>query len=507
VSDPFAPFLGADDTIRRPLSGARTPVAAPQPIPPFGGQQAAPFGSSQQIPPFGAPSRAAGQPEFGLDDDFFAPAARGEPQGGGFDDLGFDDADGGPMRRRSSDGEIDKAFELAAINPLVAAAAPLLWLAGRLNESAPPEDIGEFSRHVLDEIKRFETAAMARDIPGRQVRVARYAICAAIDDIILNTRWGATSGWASRSLVSHLYNETWGGERFFDLLSQMQQQPEQNIDALELLAICLSIGFIGKYRVMDGGQGHLTRLRHDLYRTIRRVRGPYERSLSGKWEAANAPYKPPRSMAAPWLAALVLLAILAGLWIFTSLSLRADVERVAEQIRALAPGIPVTVDRAGVPVVPDPRPPVRQTQVERISLALANDIAAGRIEIADLGDDVAIRMLAASFPVGGMNLAGTEEPLLTRIGAALDAEAGRILVVGHTDNVPVGANSPLGDNMAISVARARSAAEMLQRHVDAPSRVSFEGRGETDPIVSNATAEGRARNRRVEFLVPSERVP
>lgn len=501
MSDPFAPFLGADDTIRRPLSGGRQPVAAPQPIPPFGAPQ-------QPVSPFGAPARPSAQSDFTLDDDFFtAPSRSGGGGSGSLDDFGYDDADSGPMRRRSSDGEIDKAFELAAINPLAAAAAPLLWLAGRLNESAPPEDIGEFSRHVVDEIKRFETAAMARDIPGRLVRVARYAICASIDDIILNTRWGATSGWASRSLVGQLYNETWGGERFFDLLSQMLQQPEQNIDALELLAICLSIGFIGKYRVMDGGQGHLTRLRHDLYRTIRRVRGPYERSLSGKWEAANAPYKPPRSMAAPWLAALVLLGLLAALWIFTSLSLRGDVERVAEQIRALAPGIPVTVDHAGAPRVPDPRPPVRQTQVERISQALAGDIAARRVEVADLGDDVAIRMLGASFPVGGLNLAETEEPLVGRIAGALDAEAGRILVVGHTDNVPVGANSPLGDNMAISVARARSAAEMLQRHVEAPSRVSFEGRGETDPIVGNATPEGRARNRRVEFLVPSEGTP
>ena len=82
---------------------------------------------------------------------------------------------------------------------------------------------------------------------------------------------------------------------------------------------------------------------------------------------------------------------------------------------------------------------------------------------------------------------------------------GRILVVGHTDNLPVGANSPLRDNMAISVARARSAAQMLQRHIAAATRVSYEGRGENDPMASNATPEGRSRNRRVEFLVPAEK--
>lgn len=410
-----------------------------------------------------------------------------------------------PSRR--GDAAIDKAFDLAAINPLVSAASPLLWLAGRLNESAPPEDIPEFRGRVMDEIRNFETAAMAKDVPDRLIRVSRYALCAVIDDIILSTRWGASSGWASSSLVSILYNETWGGERFYDLLSQVMQQPDQNIDALELMAICLSIGFSGKYRVAEGGQGQLQRLRQDLYRTIRRIRGPYERNLSAAWQTMPVPHRAPISMAAPWAAALLLLLLLAGLWAFSSISLRASVERSAEQIRGLVPSIPVMVERAGIPDIPEPVPPVRKTQIERITEALAVEIAARRIEVATVDDKVVIRMLGASFPSGGLDLALTEDPLIAKIGAALDPEPGPILVVGHTDNVPVGAGSPLGDNMAISVARARSAAQMLQKHVEDQSRVSFEGRGETDPIVPNSSAEERARNRRVEFQIPAEKTP
>nr|WP_280519056.1 type IVB secretion system protein IcmH/DotU [Shinella curvata] len=409
--------------------------------------------------------------------------------------------------RHRGDPAIEKAFDLAAVNPLVGAASPLLWLAGRLNESAAPDDIAEFRRRVLEEIRNFETAAMARDIPDRLVRVSRYALCAVIDDIILNTRWGATTGWASQSLVSILYNETWGGERFYDLLQQLLQQPEQNIDVLELMAICLAIGFSGKYRVMDGGQGQFARLRQDLYRVIRRVRGPYERNLSQVWQSAAAPHRAPRSMAAPWAAALALLALLAVVWAFSSISLRSSMEETAAEIAALVPGIPMLVERAGIPTIPDPVPPVRKTQIQRLSEALAAEVSDGRVEVAGIGDKVAIRMLKASFPSGGTDLALGEEPLITRIGDALDSENGAIVVVGHTDNIPVGAGSPLGDNMAISLARARSAAQMLQRHVDDPARITFEGRGANDPILPNTSQENRARNRRVEFQIPAEKVP
>jgi type VI secretion system protein ImpK len=116
-------------------------------------------------------------------------------------------------------------------------------------------------------------------------------------------------------------------------------------------------------------------------------------------------------------------------------------------------------------------------------------------------------MLRASFPSGGIALSEEEEPLVSRIGAALDGEPGPVLVVGHTDNVPVSSGNAFGDNQAISEARARSAADMLRRHIADPARVSSEGRGERDPIASNATPEGRARNRRVEVLIEAEEAP
>ncbi|MGO4838983.1 hypothetical protein AB4144_42735, partial [Rhizobiaceae sp. 2RAB30] len=88
-----------------------------------------------------------------LDEDLFGPApSKADTEF----DLDFAQAGRGETIRPRGDSGIDKAFDLSAINPLVSAAAPLLWLAGRLNESAAPDDIAEFRNRTLDEIKRFE---------------------------------------------------------------------------------------------------------------------------------------------------------------------------------------------------------------------------------------------------------------------------------------------------------------------------------------------------------------
>ncbi len=490
MTDPFFDPPDADDTIRRPLPQARRTSR---------------------------PSSESLFSDDGFDDhadEVFGPgmaAPRGR-RSENFDDLagsddGFSDDFGANSYMKSGkEAAIEKAFDLAAVNPLVSAAAPLLWLAGRLNESAPPEDVERFRQRILAEIKQFETAAMARDVPPRLVRMTRYAIAATLDDIILNTEWGGQAVWAGRSLVSSLYNETWGGERFYELLGQMRRQPDENIDGLEFMAICLSVGFSGKYRVMEGGQGRLSRLRHELYRIIRRVRGPYDRELSPPWEPIAAPHVAPKSARGAWIIAIVALLLASILWALSSLDLRQRVDQAVQQIDALAPAVPVIVKAPAIPNIPEPVKPKTQTQMERLQGFLADDIAAKRVELAKEGDKIGIRMLNASFPSGGVDLASSSDPLVGRIAAALNHEKGPIIVSGNTDNVAVPYGSKLGDNMAISKARANSAAEVLKKGLDDPSRVTTVGRGSNDPIASNSTAEGRERNRRVEFLIDAEAV-
>lgn len=72
----------------------------------------------------------------------------------------------------------------------------------------------------------------------------------------------------------------------------------------------------------------------------------------------------------------------------------------------------------------------------------------------------------------------------------------RIRIEGHTDNV-----GRLEDNMALSNDRAFTVMQYLQDHGIKASRLSFKGMGPTKPLASNDTPEGRAENRRTEFVI------
>jgi type VI secretion system protein ImpK len=73
-------------------------------------------------------------------------------------------------------------------------------------------------------------------------------------------------------------------------------------------------------------------------------------------------------------------------------------------------------------------------------------------------------------------------------------------VIDHTDNQPV-RSVRFPSTFQLSVARANAVGAIIAHSVGDPARVSAEGRADADPIASNATAEGREQNRRIEIVL------
>ena len=140
---------------------------------------------------------------------------------------------------------------------------------------------------------------------------------------------------------------------------------------------------------------------------------------------------------------------------------------------------------------------------EFIKADLGTEINNGLLEVERDGNDVIIRIAnQGSFNSGSAELASSFLPTLERIGNALLNDEGVISVEGHTDNVPIMFSESFTSNWDLSAARSSSVASYLTTAsgIDR-TRVQVIGFGDSSPVDTNATAEGRARNRRIEIKI------
>jgi chemotaxis protein MotB len=109
---------------------------------------------------------------------------------------------------------------------------------------------------------------------------------------------------------------------------------------------------------------------------------------------------------------------------------------------------------------------------------------------------------AILFDSGKVEILDDAYPIVDKICAILEGYADNLIEVeGHTDNVPI-SSSTYEDNDVLSMYRARTVVNYIRAHTSIEaSHLKSSGRGEYSPIADNSTAEGRARNRRVEIKI------
>jgi type VI secretion system protein ImpK len=134
-----------------------------------------------------------------------------------------------------------------------------------------------------------------------------------------------------------------------------------------------------------------------------------------------------------------------------------------------------------------------------LAAVLASDIEAGLITL----DEDAYRSLIVVrgdglFASGQSTVRDEYIGLLKRIAHALEAFPGRVLVTGHTDNVPI-RTLRFPSNWHLSSARAQAVVKILAVEAGPGERYEAEGRGDREPLAANNTPANRARNRRVEI--------
>lgn len=231
---------------------------------------------------------------------------------------------------------IGQFMTVYGLNPLVNSAAMLIAVFNKTRQSVSHPNVGGLHQQLVAAIRTFEESAKNKNIKPEIVLAARYILCAALDEAVLNTPWGAESAWTQRTLLSIFHNETNGGEKFFQLLDRMQAYPADNLDILELMYVLLSLGFEGKYRVVSRGRDKIEQIRDELYKVIRRHRGDYERSLSPTWHGLGRTKNSLAQYVPMWVIASIAVGILVLSYSGFRYWLHQSTELAATQLNAIA---------------------------------------------------------------------------------------------------------------------------------------------------------------------------
>ena len=429
-----------------------------------------------------------------------------EPQAAGDEDAGASSF-GVPQRsqqRASADEARTIEQAMTGMNRLNACGSTLFLLVSRIRNRAQHMDPDALRSSVTGEVRAFESRALKAGIDPQHIRVARYAICATLDDVVLNTPWGGQSNWTMQTMVGTFHKEVVGGDRFFDLLSRLEQDPPNNIDLLEFLYACLSLGFEGRLRVEEGGPDKHLRIRNGLARIIRAQRGPVEQDLSPSWKGVEVPHKPRSIWLLVWIVMGGLTAVLAVTFLVFSILLDGRSERTVGFMTSLEGTLPASLARRAPPPKEYPRPPPLEPEADplvQVAEFLQPEIEEKVVTVLPQANTIVVRMVGSGmFPSGSDQVRPEFEESIRRVAGSLNDEPGRIIVAGHSDNIPI-RSGRWANNMALSLARAESVERIVKQELNDPSRVSAEGRGEREPIATNSTKTGRALNRRIEIIL------
>ncbi len=140
---------------------------------------------------------------------------------------------------------------------------------------------------------------------------------------------------------------------------------------------------------------------------------------------------------------------------------------------------------------------------DKLKIALKQEIGEGLVNVDREDDKVIITVgSAGAFKSGSAELTNKARDIMSKIAEQNKKGRSEILVMGHTDNVPLTFGSNYRDNWDLAAARSASVVQQLSRNATLdPKRMKAISYGETRPVESNDTSQGRAKNRRIEIEI------
>lgn len=374
-----------------------------------------------------------------------------------------------------------------ARNPLLEATRPLLRALADMPNELDLKAIDRLHLLLKQEMRVFQRLCEQARIRRDHMIGARYCLATALDESAGQTDWGKRETgveWIRKGLATEFHEDRQGGDKVYLLIGRLMTEAQEHLDLLEVIYRLLSLGFMGRYRhEADGARKH-DAVRQRLYNEIQTQRGIVPIALSPHVQSDARGRRMSVYDFPVWITFVVLGLMLLGLFGWFKYHLLDHSAAVEKQI----------IDIGHLTPPPAPRLP-------RLKELLKDEIAAGTVTVDEDARHSSVTFKGdAMFPPGAVSANASMGPLIAKIANEVGKVPGKVTVTGYTDNVPIRSRQ-FASNDALSEERATQVMQMLQTKGVAAARLEAIGKGEANPIGDNATAQGRAQNRRVEITV------
>lgn len=384
-------------------------------------------------------------------------------------------------------------------NILLARASELVNLASNLRTLEPNNSIEQLRNDINRYIEAFDKQLVAQDISQEVALTARYVLCCLLDELVLSTPWGIESSWSRQTLLSKYHNETSGGEKFFVIVNKLMEQPQRNIDLIELCYLCLSIGFRGKYRLSPSGENDVLQICNMMFQAISLYR-PNANELSPAWRINTEDTTSIEKRLPPSLVFIFLAFVCIAVYIALLSNLHAQSYPLFEKIESVGWNDfayePQQAENNSTEKTAQVTPQRQQLSsvTADIKTRLSQSIINGLVNVEQQSGAVIIRFVSAQlFPPGSISVNEASLPDRTKLFNTIKAYTDSIVIVGHTDST-----GRAESNWAISRSRAESIERWLKNSENRSLRTITRGVADTQPIAQN---KSDSRNRRVEILI------
>jgi type VI secretion system protein ImpK len=161
------------------------------------------------------------------------------------------------------------------INPLVTAAHPLLSIIDRIQLSTQLNASSEFYQNLQYELKVLESRMLANSYDEETIFIAHFLLSATIHEKLNEKKFDG--GFKKLMPPNQNPDEVSPEDKFFEVVNKVIDKPEHYLDLIELIYLCLSLGFEGKYRHQEHQK--LKQIMEKVYSTITTHRSTKQNDL------------------------------------------------------------------------------------------------------------------------------------------------------------------------------------------------------------------------------------